>query len=90
MKKVCYLLSLAVATISMAHAAVKVEKEENGIYWAQYDYIKRNSLVYTVDTIGQVCFVASLAGGGVTYGITQVDCSFLAHRPEWKSIITWL
>ena len=71
-------------------AAVKVEKEENGIYWAQYDYVKRNSLVYTVDTVSKVCFISALAGGGVTYAMTQVDCAQLANRPEWKDVITWL
>jgi uncharacterized protein YchJ len=90
MKKINYLLGTLMLATSMAQAAVKVEQEENGIYWAQYDYVKRNSLVYTVDTIGKVCFVASLAGGGVTYALTEVDCKFLANRPEWKSIINWL
>jgi hypothetical protein len=90
MKKIIITLMLSCISTSLLASDVDIETEKNGIYWAEYDYLKRNSLIYTVDTLTNSCFVSSLAGGGSTSSFTLIDCEKLATRKEWQGIITWL
>ena len=59
------------------------QKGKDGMYW-QYLASDGDRLFYQVDTISQLCFA------WLTNGLTNIPCSALARRPEWKPIIDWV
>jgi hypothetical protein len=76
---------------SSAIAQVEVSRSGYGIYSSRVYDGGGYQLKYKVDTIARICFAITIYGqkngGGI--GVTEISCSNLAKRDEWKEIITW-
>ncbi len=65
----------------------KVEKDNNGWFYAEYELKWGHTIRYQVDSVAQLCF----ARGQIQAGAPEIiDCKDLAKRAEWKPIITWV
>ena len=81
-------ITLLICDIKLSYSApevkhISLEKESNGLYTMNNpgDW----GFVYVVDTVAELCFVRPLNGGGHS----QIPCSNLKKRPEFKGIIKW-
>ncbi len=81
-------LTLILFFITASTHAANVEVGEDGMYWLKYDSSRLSNVMYQVDKKAQLCMAIYISSG--TGGITEVPCSSLAKRDEWKEIIDWV
>ncbi len=91
MKRIAFIVLLLMFAGGISHLAWSQDKPEdsdNGIWIKKYS-IKGidKKFYYTADTVSQLCFSIVRIGTGAGY--TQIECSALKKRPEWKNIIVW-
>ncbi len=75
-------LLLILTIFSSYSLAVDIEKDDHGMYRAEYG--GEQPVIYLVDSISQQCVIVYRY-----VGVAVIDCKKLSKRPEWKSIITW-
>lgn len=83
------LLALFVlGTSAVARPQDQPENSDNAIWIKKYGMKGIDKkFYYTVDTVSQLCFSIVRIGTGAGY--TEIPCSALKKRPEWKNIIVW-
>ncbi len=85
---VLLVISFFILTQMSSIAVAKAYQDNDGMYFGKRFKSQSGLLHYHVDSITQTCFIIySQSGGGA---ITEVSCSDLAKRPDWKPIITWV
>jgi len=81
--KQCLLVVILLLTTASVHAdAPKIDKRSSGLYLQQF---RNENLAYIVDPYAQMCFAATITGGG----ITEISCYDLSRRPGWSAVIKW-
>lgn len=86
------LVCAALALMVPAHAEKKIYTEPEdrgfGIYALKWPKPYLGEVFYYVDVNAELCFAAHYHGN--SSNLLEIDCSKLANREEWKTIITWV
>ena len=85
MKKIFIISLIFICSISLnAGDKSNLSRNDIGVYVSKPTSSGSMQMQYAVDTVCQICYFR-----WANTGITQIPCSKLKMRPEWKDKITW-
>jgi len=82
------ILCSAVLILGCTRGGEAINEGKHGMYWSRHDSSGTGYILYQADTIIQTCY--AIYRGGSRGGITEISCSVLANRPEWKPVLSWV
>ena len=80
--RVMFLAPLIAGLFSVPTYAGNIEKHDDGTYQQQIE-LDSGHFQYIADRLTEQCFISRS-------GITEISCSKLAKRPEWRNVLTWV